>query len=369
MKKYIFAVILCAAVLAGISGCNARRDISLGFLGILTGKLGDLGISGRDGAVLAVELINENGGIEGRKIHLLIENNELDPQICREKASILIDQDIQGLIGPMTSDMSLACKELFDNARIVMISPTASTPLLSDQDDYFLRVNPSDESEGIELAKYAADVLNVQKIAVVYDTLNESFTYGVYSKFAEALMKIKEVSIKAYTFLSSDKIDFLDLSDSVLSGKPDAVFIVASALDTGTLCQRLRNKDAEVAIMATGWAMTEELIKQGGRAVDGVVFNHYHNNNSSVPAYKEFVAGFRHRFGSNPDFIAALSFNAVNVWAQAYSTRKKNQDVKARVIEIGIFNGLQGEVRINEYGDAFLERHYISVKDGVFIDL
>ncbi|NIT60213.1 MAG: ABC transporter substrate-binding protein, partial [Aliifodinibius sp.] len=100
--------------------------------------------------IIAVDEINGSGGIDGRRVELLIKDNEFDPDICRIKAEELVAAGIEGLIGPMSSDMTLASVEIFNEAGISMISPTASTPKLSDIDDFFLRVNPSDESEGIK---------------------------------------------------------------------------------------------------------------------------------------------------------------------------------------------------------------------------
>lgn len=365
MRMYLI-LMACVSLL---TGCGGPKEIPLGFLGVITGKLGDLGISGRDGAELAVQVLNDHGGIGGRAVRLLVQDNEMNARICREKARLLIENGIEGLIGPMTSDMTLACVDLFNAGRIPMISPTASTPKLSDIDDYFLRVNPSDESEGRELARFADESLQSQRVAVVYDSQNSSFTIGVYEKFTQSLQKRREAHVSAFSFLSSEPSALGVLVDELLSTGPDTILIVASAIDTGTICQQLRKAGSTVHILATGWAMTDELVKQGGESVNGVVFNHYHNNNSSAPRYRDFVDRFEKRYQRSPDFISVLSYNAVDVWSLAYASRKKGQSVKDRIIEIGTFQGLQGDIEINAFGDAFLERHDIIIRNGGFVDL
>lgn len=363
MKKYIILILFL------LSACGPKPAVKLGFLGVLSGKLGDLGQSGRDGAVIAVHEINEAGGINGRTVELLVEDNQLDDRICREKAELLIDSGISALIGPMTSDMSIACLPLFNKAEIPMISPTASTPKLSGIDDYFLRVNPADDSEGKELARYAAESLDSSRVAVIYDMLNSSFTEGVYMQFKTSLDSIKKTEIRPFPFKSDDLPDFSGLVDSVLDMNPDTVLIIASSVDTGTICQQINKTGKKVYILATGWAMTDELIRQGGTGVEGIVFNHYHNNNSTAAAYLEFAGRFRSRYNREPDFISVLGYNAVMVWARALLTAQDAGSVKQKITEIGVFEGLQGEISIDQYGDAQLERHYITVKDGVFVDL
>lgn len=106
-----------------------------------SGRAADLGISGRDAAQLLVEACNRTGGIAGRQVQLIIKDDQQNPDVARRAVEELIDAGAAALIGPMTSDMARAVTPLLNDARLVAVSPTATTQLLSGLDDYFFRVS------------------------------------------------------------------------------------------------------------------------------------------------------------------------------------------------------------------------------------
>lgn len=361
---------LCLLVLCfTLMGCEKKLTVKIGYMGPLTGRLSDLGVSGRNGAQLAIDLANGQDLDQKIELQLIAKDDQQNKQVCLQVGKELIEEGAKVVIGPMTSDMSLAVLPLFEENKVTMISPTASTPKLTGLDDRFLRVNPPDTTEAQFLAKYAAEKLKLTDIVVFYDISNRSFSEGLYNKFEEAIRPYGSAKINPAPYLSNTTVRFSELVKQHLHPGIDGVFIIASSLDSAQISQQMRIQSPDVAILATGWAMTDDFIQHGGRYVEGTIFAHYHNNNSKVPEYLKFVDVYKNRYGKKPDFIAALSYNAARVIVDALQKNDNLDEIKTTILNIGTFPALQGDLKLDKYGDAFLERHYISITNGEYIDL
>ena len=132
IKKSIapFAWFRTFTVLAGmlcLFACSPPAPIVLGFVGALSGRVADLGVEGRNGVTLAVELRNKAGGVKGRQVELLAEDDQQNPAMARQAVGKLIDLKVDALIGPMTSAMAMVVVPQVNQAQLVMVSPTVTT--------------------------------------------------------------------------------------------------------------------------------------------------------------------------------------------------------------------------------------------------
>jgi branched-chain amino acid transport system substrate-binding protein len=346
----------------------ARPTIKIGFLGALTGKLSDLGVSGRDGAALAVAEANEKGGLLGRKVELVAEDDKQEAPAAVEAFGRLKSAGVVAIVGPMTSDVALAVLPGANAAKIPLVSPTASTPKLTGIDDYFLRVNPPDASEASSLAAFAAKA-GYARVAVFYDESNRSFSEGTFQGFEKSLAELRggAVTVTGLPFTSSPALSFAPLVKGALAARPNAILIVAGTADTAGIAQQLAKAGYRGALYGTGWAMTDELVRNGGSSVEGMAFSHYFDQGSSDPAWTAFVAGFERRFGRKPDFLAGLGYTAARVIIDSIAREGNAGDPRGAILKIGRFRWLQGGLAIDRFGDADLERFRIVVKSGTFV--
>lgn len=133
IKKLLLVIyVACFCIL--MQGCFKKKPVKIGFIGGLTGRVADLGTSGRDGVLLAVEEQNGKGGINGSPIELIIKNDRHDAETAKKVAMKLIDEGVTAVIGNMTSSMSVVTVPLINEHKVLMISPTTSTNSLTGQD-------------------------------------------------------------------------------------------------------------------------------------------------------------------------------------------------------------------------------------------
>ena len=136
-----FALVILAGLLIIAFGCSPPEPVRIGFVGGISGRGADLGISGRDGAQLAVEQRNQAGGVAGRPVEIIFRDDHQDPEIARRVVEELVELGVSAIVGPMTSAMGVAVVPIVNERKVVMVSPTVTTEDLTGLDDYFFRVS------------------------------------------------------------------------------------------------------------------------------------------------------------------------------------------------------------------------------------
>ena len=161
-------------------------------------------------------------------------------------------------------------------------------------------------------------------------------------------------------------MDFVKATDSLLKQDPDGVLIATGAPDVAMISQRIRMNGSKVPIFSCGWAMTAALIHDGGPAVEGVVFSQLFDRESRQKTYLEFKKRFEERFGETPNFAAAHGYEAALALFKALSKNADPQELKATILQQNTIEGLQGDFKVDKYGDPQRKRLLITVKNGQF---
>ncbi|MBW2047490.1 MAG: ABC transporter substrate-binding protein [Deltaproteobacteria bacterium] len=359
---------LILSVLIVVTGCEREEEpVKVGFAGVLTGRLSDLGRSGRNGVILAVEEVNRRGGINGRPVELIVKDDKQDPEEALRADRELIDEGVVAIIGHVTSAMSMAAVPLMNKEKVLMISPTTSTDRLKGIDDYFVRVMPPNRAETDNLAHHGFNKMGLKRLSAVYDLSNRAYTEGYFNNFREEFEGLGGKVIHTETFTSGKDVDFSRLAELLLKPGPDGILVAAGAIDTAMICQRLRVGGSKVSIISSGWAMTSDLLHEGGPAVEGVVFSQLFDRQSRHRRYLEFKKRFEERFGEPPDFAAAHGYEAASALFKALSENPDPGKLKDTLLKQDLFEGVQGDFKIDKYGDPQRPRFLITVKNGRFL--
>ena len=343
-----------------------NTPVKFGFIGCLTGRLSDLGIAGRDGALLAAEKYNEAGGINGRRIELIIKDDQQDAETAVRGVKELIDEDVVAIIGHMTSTMSLSSLSVINKARTVMMSPTTSTNDINEIDDFFFRVMQPNWTETRYLAEYAINHLKVTTMASVYDLSNRAFSEEWLLGFKREFNGMGGKFTSIEPFDSGTEIKHSKLAANIIKSNPEAVLLVTGSLDAAMICQQLRKAGSKIPVISAGWAMTDDFLRHGGSAVEGVVFSQIFDANNRSDRYLEFKNQFFSRFGRYPDFGSIFSYEAAEVLFKSFAKSPEKELLKQSILKTKTFQGLQGEIVIDAYGDARRKRFLIKVEDNQF---
>jgi len=369
MKRLVLAVIAAMALfLVGhlFLRFPSSEPLVLGYISSLSGRFSALSGSGRDGAVLAVEHVNARGGIDGRSLRLEIEDDAFDPALARNAVIHLKEQGAAAIVGPFASAVTRSLLDKAQEQGMLVVSPTVSSDDFNAQDDLFLRVIPAADSFATALGSYCGATRALKTISLLADTANASYTTGIIRSFSRGFLASGGRDVFVVEYDSRQSPSFQELAAKALALRPDGVMLVSSPLDTALMCQRLRILDPGVPVFSSAWGMSSELIQSGGRAVEGILSVVPFNPDSRDPAYLDFVAAFRQRFGKSPDFASMFNYEAVMLLVSALETdpRARGEALKRIILDRKTYRGLQGEYSLNGFGDVSRPLYLLTVADG-----
>jgi len=342
-------------------------DIIIGEVGSLTGSEAAFGISTRNGIELALEDANAAGGVKGRKVKVIVYDDQSKPEEAASATTRLITQDkVKLVLGEVASSNSLAMAPICQDNKIPMISPSSTNPSVTEKGDYIFRVCFIDPFQGFVMAKYAREELKFKNVAILKD-VKSAYSVGLTEvferKFAE--MGGKVLGIESY---AKGDTDFRSQLTAIKKLKPEGLYVPGYYNDVGIIARQARELGLKTVMMGgDGWD-SEKLFELGGKAIEGsFVSNHYSPEDPS-PQVQNFISKYKGKFGGVPDSLAALGYDAANV---AIEAMKRAPDLSGPALRDEIaktkdFPGVAGTISMNEKRDAVKPAVVLQVVDGKF---
>ncbi len=365
--RFGLLILASTILLAGLAGCGENKEpIKIGFVGALTGRLSDLGMSGLSAVTLAVDEVNNKGGVNGRPVKLIVKDDQQDLDVAVKVDRELIDEGVVAIIGHITSAPTVAAVPLMNREKMLMISPSASTNKLTGRDDYLLRITAPSRTQGDHIAGCLYREMGMKNVSAAYDLSNRAFAEGLYRIFKSEFEDMGGAVVHTETFSSGREVPYLKIAGNMLQSAPEALLIIAGALDTAMICQQLKKLGSTRPIVSSGWAGTSDLLQKGGRAVEGMIISQPVDNDCREKEYLEFKQQLNKRFGIYPDFAAIYSYEAAQILFHALAETDDETELKDIILKKGVFDGLQKDIRMDAYGDTRGRRFVVTVKDGRF---
>ncbi len=352
-----------------LSGCSLNDPISIGFAGELTGKGSDLGVYGRNGAQLAVEAINAEGGIYGRMLKLIVQDDMGTTVGAMSADRKLIEQGVVAIVGHMTSTQTLAGLQVTFPANVLVISPTASTATLGGKPDLFFRMVPVSNAEAKTLAIHVIKEHKIRKFAIVYDATNNSYVEPYQQGFAEVFrVNGGEITSLVGYYSNNKQTDYAQLVEKLQSGGAEGVLIIASSIDTALVAQKIRMAGWQVPLFSSGWGWTQIMLQNGGTAVEGMEQINHFVEDRDYPPLQKFRDDYRRRYGEEATFASVYSYEAVQVLAAALRrTGGKVAGLPEALLQLRDFSGVNGKISFDSCGDVVRPLYLVSVKNRKFV--
>ena len=358
--------VLLGITLAFLQGCGPKPPVAIGYLGGLSGKFADLGTASRNGALLAIEQVNDGGGVDGRKLQLVEVDDRQNNEAALKAFQELKDRNVVAVIGPSTSSIAMAVVPVANESRLVLVSPTGTTSRLTGKDDYFFRAVGEASFYGAQAARYHVDKLGVRSAALILDMANADYTESWGEAYAAEFKRAGGVVVALDRFQSTQSPDHAAIARKLVASKPQAVVTVASSVDAALIAQRVKTINPQVRMVGASWASTERLIELGGAAVEGMLFEQYFDRFDTSPKYQAFAKAYRERFNAEPGYAALLAYDSANMVIAALRRTQKQEEMKSALLAIKTFEGVQDPVLIDAFGDVTRRVHYGLVRNGKF---
>lgn len=360
-------LIAISSLLFALSGCGDSSPITIGFSGQLTGKMSDLGVFGRNGATLAVEKINADGGIHGRPLKLISQDDKNTPEGALKADKALIEAGAVAIIGHMTSSQTMASISYINGTDVVMISPTTSTPKLTDKNDSFFRTMVENPIQSKELADYARSALDIESVLTVAESDNKSYSFSFTDSFTKTFEQLGGKVVGKIAYSASSPSNWDSIIDNLVANQPDAILLTCPAQDAVSIVQRIRNSGLKTRILSGAWAYTEKMLQWGGQYAEGIIFVIDFAPDNPNPAFIKFRESYKNRFGSNPNFASAFSYEAVLALAEALKrTKGKSKGLAQALAPSDTIEGVIGSFKLNDFGDVERSVFIVTVQEGEF---
>lgn len=356
----------CLAILS--SGCNTLAPVRIGFTAELSGKQSELAINLRDGVQLAVDDINTTGGIKGRQIELIIEDDQGTPEGAKTAESKLIDAGVVAIVGHLTSGQTAAGYQVAKERDTVLISATAATATLTGIEDLFFCTTPSTLYLGDEFARYIFLERGITSMAIILDADNYAYSSSLADAFEVSYAELGGQISTRISYSGKTITDFIPYVYGLRLSNPHAVLIIASPPDAGIITQQIRLQKWNIPLFSAPWARGEELLRNGGSAVEGLELIIAYDSDSPNAKLDAFTARFIERYIQEPAFTAVYGYEVIQVLAAALE--KTNGQAAGLADALSRLSGVEtltATVALNEYGDTTRPLFIQKVQDGKFI--
>jgi len=359
-------VMLCITLC--ICSCGKQHPIYIGAIGGLSGRYSELGVAGRNGVDLAIREVNEQGGINGRLVHMTSSDDRNSPEVFSEELKSLINNNVKFIIGPYTSNMANAMMKSISGRDVLVISPTISTDSVTSKDDNFLRVMTSNKSKALLTAQYINNEKH-ETVAVTYDVKNSAFSLSLAQQFSDEYKRLNPTVYLHIIPVNEGSERFSSIAQKVIDSGATALFNITSAIDGAELCQQLAKKRSKILIVGPIWMRTKDLIEHGGRSVEGVKFVSQYDRKVKTQKYLNFIKQYKKLFGVQPSFSSFYAYEATSILLTAMKQAKEVTPVavKKEILTTKGYDGLQEPILFDQYGDVQRKESITKVKNGAFV--
>ena len=367
MKKNIFRISILFVLLIFISSCSSSRPIKIGLVGNFTGPSSSNPEKGKRAVFLAIEEINKSGGINGRPIELMIQDDFNDSKIAIKTAKNFIEDGIDIIIGHYTSTMTKSVFDIINKSKILYISPVANSMLFSKQDDNFIMINATSSSEAEAVYNTASDNGN-KNLLLLFNSKNETYGNSLYTALNDAFVKT-DGNVQKQSFNDYISIRFDETADSIK--QYDGIYIAGNGIDTAFIVKELKGIGYEKNIYLSAWSNGVDLYRLGGNYLDGAYIMTAVNSESQNPKYLAFQEKYTDLYGESPNSSAIYSYDTMMLIAENLRKIKKYsaKNLKAEILNSKEFKGLETNCQINEFGDSTRVFYPMIIKDGVAISI
>ncbi len=363
MKRTL--TIALAAAMAMAATVAVADSVKIGFNVPLTGFAAADGNSARIGAELAVEQANADGGINGKKVELVVYDDQASPKESVPIATKLIEKDqVPVAISGSYSGSTRAAAGVFQDAGVPYISAYAIHPDITRAGDFVFRTSFVGEVQGRAGAKLIGETLGKKNVAII--TLKNDFGKSLAAGFREAASKFGVTVKSEYEYGIKDR-QFGPIVAKVKSDNPDAIYASGYFFTAGPLVSQLRAAGVSVPIIGQEGYDSEKFIKIAGDAAEGTIITTSLDRDSDAAETKAFIEAFEKKAGFTADMVAASAHTAVKVAVAALraagsTDRKAVRDAIAKTK----LTASTGEISFNALGEVRKNVQVQMVKGGAW---
>lgn len=381
MKKKILAGVMALAL--AMTGCagsggdkktdstNGNEKIVIGGLAPLTGKVAIYGITSSNAAKLAVEEINKDGGILGKQVEFLLEDNKGDVNEAKNAFGKLAKQNILAFVGDITSSCSYAVGEDAQELGIPMITPTSTQFNITEGRDKVFRVCYTDPYQGKILAKYVKETLKKNTVAIMKNTSSD-YSNGVAEEF-EKEAKNLGITVSNVVAYGDDDKDFKAQLSQLKTNEPEILLIPDYYEKIALIAPQAREVGLNSLFLGSdGWDGVLQQLSGDEKTlstINGALFANHYSQDDKAEKIQNFVKMYKEKYKEEPTAFSALSYDAVYLLKAAIEKANTTTDREkiAEALKDIEFSGVTGNLKFDENHNPIKDVTMIKIQDGKYV--
>ncbi len=350
MQKELFTTILSVFSLTYILVTTAGAEIYVGIASPLTGSAQTTGEQQEIGVQVAIDHLNDMGGVLGQEIISISMDDACEPRQAKAVARQLVNEGVVFVAGHTCSGCSLAASKIYEDAGILMISPASTNPKVTDEGGpNVFRVIGRDDQQGTIAANYLAEKHGEANIAIIHD--GEAYGRGL-AEFTKAQLNKQSVKELLFAKYSRDQKDYQSIVDQLIENRIDVIYAGGYEADIGIIIRQAKKALPDIKLVSGDALVSPDFQLYAGEAGLGAYFT-FAPDMRLNPEAEDVVAAIREEYGFEPEGYTLYGYGAVQAWAQAVN-QANSLDLNdvINVLKSGTFDTVLGKIGFDEKGDV-----------------
>lgn len=371
MRMRTLAVALAAGLAAVASSSLAQEPIVIGLSAPLTGDYAEYGNNFKRAIDLHVEQINAAGGVAGRPLQIIENDDRSDSAQTTAIAQRYVnDPEVLAVIGSFASTPSMAAAPIYQRAGLVQLCPSCSHPDYSRIGDYMFRNTTTQEIEAPAIADYVVDVMGAKRIMIVHR--QDDWGLSASGNFTKRAEELGAEVVADEAFVETER-DFRPVITKLRELNPDVLHIAMFFTEAAILSQQLEAAGIEIPVVTTTSMFNPQYIVLGGEAVEGQIVPATFFPGNPAPNVQAFVKAYEGRYDIPADSFAAIAYDSVGILAAAmqyladHGQEITRSNIKDAMFAMQPYQGVTGVAAFNQDGDVVKEITWLTIKDGQFV--
>ena len=373
MKKIIVFFLVAAVLLsfASLTGCKKDSGtIKIGVAGAHSGDLASYGIPSVKAAELVVADWNAKGGVLGKQIELIVEDDVCKPEVATNTAAKLVGEEVVAVVGHICSGATKAALGIYKDSNIITISPSATNPPLTQSGDYpnFYRTIAPDDAQARMEVDFATETLGFKKIAVLHDK-------GDYGKglaeFAKSMIESDgKAEIVLYEGITVGAVDYSAVINKIKNSGAEAIIFGGYHPEASKLVGQMKKKGMDTVFISDDGVKDDTFIKVAGEYAEGV-YATGPKDTSSNPLTQAANKAHQDAYGEDPGAFFLNAYAAttaiLNAIDKAGST---DYDAMTKALKSEYVETTLGNISFDEKGDAIgVGFSVFQVQNGAYVEI
>lgn len=366
--------IFAAVGLLGASSSSCRKaggggdHITVGAFFSLSGSDSTFGIDSKEGIELATLEQNGQGGVKGKQVRVLYEDDKSNPQEASNKVRQLIDRDkVVALLGEVASSRSLAGGLIANTKKVPMVTPSSTAIEVTQGRDYVFRACFTDDMQGRLGAEFATKTLGKSKVAILF-VAQDAYSSGLADAFRQSA-KALGATIVADKGYQKGETNFTTYLSELKAAGPELVYVPVYYTDMVPIARQAKalGMPGSTFLGGDGWD-SEDLLRGAKAELEGAYFTNHYAPDVPWPGSQAFVSAYREKFGREPSSLAAQAYDSARLLFDAIERAHEvsPQAIRDSLAQTKGFQGATGTISMDEQRNAQKPLVVVQIREGKF---